>query len=247
MSLPALPASALLSRGEILPDSQAEARTRKWNDPKTGPTRKLQLELRKFSARRERMNFQVRKAAAADVPRLREVIEASVRGLQAGDYSPAQIEGALQSVYGVDSQLIADGTYFAAETATSGATRPEIVACGGWSKRKTRSICPARRLAARSGARRCENSSVFRSSGLGAPRHRHLDPGSMRERGSWRRFHAPGNGRNAERCGFLSRAGLYRARKLRSSSEQWRNVADRKDGQGNLAKALSASPPEMKS
>jgi GNAT superfamily N-acetyltransferase len=93
--------------------------------------------LRKFSARRERMNFQVRKAAAADVPRLREVIEASVRGLQAGDYSPAQIEGALQSVYGVDSQLIADGTYFAAETATSGATRPEIVACGGWSKRKT--------------------------------------------------------------------------------------------------------------
>ncbi len=83
------------------------------------------------------MNFQVRKAAAADVPRLREVIEASVRGLQAGDYSAAQIEGALQSVYGVDSQLIADGTYFAAETAKSGATRPEIVACGGWSKRKT--------------------------------------------------------------------------------------------------------------
>jgi GNAT superfamily N-acetyltransferase len=83
------------------------------------------------------MNFPVRKAAAADVPRLRELIEASVRGLQAGDYSPAQIEGALQSVYGVDSQLIADGTYWVAEVVESGATKREIVACGGWSKRKT--------------------------------------------------------------------------------------------------------------
>jgi GNAT superfamily N-acetyltransferase len=83
------------------------------------------------------MNFHVRKAAAADVPRLREVIEASVRGLQAQDYSPVQIEGALQSVYGVDSQLIADGTYFVAEVVESGAMRPDIVACGGWSKRKT--------------------------------------------------------------------------------------------------------------
>jgi GNAT superfamily N-acetyltransferase len=83
------------------------------------------------------VNFAVRKAAAADVPRLREVIEASVRGLQARDYSPAQIEGALQSVYGVDSQLIADGTYLLAEAVDSGATKRQIVACGGWSKRKT--------------------------------------------------------------------------------------------------------------
>jgi GNAT superfamily N-acetyltransferase len=81
------------------------------------------------------MNVRVRKAVAADVPRLREVIEASVRGLQAEDYSPAQIEGALQSVYGVDSQLIADGTYLVAEVA--GAEKSEIVGCGGWSKRKT--------------------------------------------------------------------------------------------------------------
>ncbi|HET6177673.1 MAG TPA: GNAT family N-acetyltransferase [Candidatus Sulfotelmatobacter sp.] len=81
------------------------------------------------------MNLHIRKATLADVPRLHEVIEASVRGLQAQDYSPAQIEGALNSVYGVDSQLIADGTYCVVETAESdGAT---IVACGGWSKRKT--------------------------------------------------------------------------------------------------------------
>jgi len=79
----------------------------------------------------------LRKATEADVPRLREVIAASVRGLQAGDYSPAQIEGALNSVYGVDSQLIADGTYLVAEVAQTEATKAEIVACGGWSKRKT--------------------------------------------------------------------------------------------------------------
>src|SRR5271156_5907901 len=72
-----------------------------------------------------------------DVAHLREVIEASVRGLQARDYSPAQIEGALQSVYGVDSQLIADGTYLAAEVVGPDGTKPEIVGCGGWSKRKT--------------------------------------------------------------------------------------------------------------
>src|ERR1700751_4182015 len=78
------------------------------------------------------MTVSVRKAAAADIPLLREVIEASVRGLQAEDYSPAQIEGALESVYGVDSQLIADGTYFVAEI-----PKRQIVACGGWSMRKT--------------------------------------------------------------------------------------------------------------
>jgi len=83
------------------------------------------------------MSTRIRHATPADVPRLREVIEASVRGLQAGDYTPAQIEGALTSVYGVDSQLIADGTYFVAEEAIPESAKPDIVACGGWSKRKT--------------------------------------------------------------------------------------------------------------
>jgi GNAT superfamily N-acetyltransferase len=81
------------------------------------------------------MNIRIRKALAEDIPRLREIIEASVRGLQAADYSPSQIDGALKSVYGVDTQLIADGTYLLAEEPTE--TAPEIVACGGWSKRKT--------------------------------------------------------------------------------------------------------------
>ena len=73
----------------------------------------------------------IRLARAADVSELRRLIDRSVRGLQAQDYTPAQIEGALASVYGVDSQLIADGTYFVAEVAEA------LVGCGGWSKRKT--------------------------------------------------------------------------------------------------------------
>jgi GNAT superfamily N-acetyltransferase len=82
-------------------------------------------------------DIHIRNATLEDIPRLREIIEASVRGLQPGYYSPAQIEGALESVYGVDTQLIADGTYFAAELADSAECEPTIVACGGWSKRRT--------------------------------------------------------------------------------------------------------------
>jgi hypothetical protein len=51
--------------------------------------------------------------------------------LQAASYTPAQIEGALGTVFAVDRQLIADGTYFVAERDR------EIVGCGGWSRRKT--------------------------------------------------------------------------------------------------------------
>jgi hypothetical protein len=69
------------------------------------------------------------------VPRLQVLIEASVRRLQAADYSPEQIDGALTSVYGVDSQLIADGTYFVAEIAEPNTGQMHFVGCGGWSKR----------------------------------------------------------------------------------------------------------------
>ena len=54
-----------------------------------------------------------------------------MRSLQAGDYSPLQIEGALATVFGVDTQLIADGTYFVVETGGV------MAGCGGWSRRKT--------------------------------------------------------------------------------------------------------------
>jgi GNAT superfamily N-acetyltransferase len=76
--------------------------------------------------------FRLRIATTEDVPAIRGLIDASVRGLQAGDYSAAQIEGALATVFTVDSQLIADGTYFVA-IAESG----ELAGCGGWSFRKT--------------------------------------------------------------------------------------------------------------
>jgi GNAT superfamily N-acetyltransferase len=86
----------------------------------------------------------IRRATSADIPVLRDLIEMSVRGLQSKDYSPSQIDSALATVFGVDTQLIADGTYFVAENV--GASVPVvpgappdrlIVGCGGWSKRKT--------------------------------------------------------------------------------------------------------------
>ena len=91
----------------------------------------LELSLGTLSHGCQAMNITLRQAVPADIPALRPLIDASVRGLQASDYTPAQIEGALQTVYGVDSQLIADGTYFVVEADTV------IVGCGGWSKRKT--------------------------------------------------------------------------------------------------------------
>lgn len=91
-------------------------------------------------------NISIRKAIPSDVPFLRELIDASVRGLQAQDYTPTQIDSALITVFGVDSQLVADGTYFVAvaETADNkhellphSSSAKVIVGCGGWSKRKT--------------------------------------------------------------------------------------------------------------
>ena len=80
--------------------------------------------------------FHVRLATDADVPALHALIESSVRVLQANDYTPAQIEGALGTVLGLDTQLIADQTYFVIE-ATKSSGEKVIAACGGWSKRKT--------------------------------------------------------------------------------------------------------------
>lgn len=81
-------------------------------------------------------SIHVRHAVPADIPALRALIEVSVRQLQAQDYTPTQIESALQSVFGVDSQLIADETYFVAE-ARPAESQPITVGCGGWSRRKT--------------------------------------------------------------------------------------------------------------
>jgi GNAT superfamily N-acetyltransferase len=80
------------------------------------------------------MRFRLRKAVPADTPTLLTLIRLSVRELQRNDYTPAQIEGALESVFGVDSALVVDGTYLVVETEEQD---QQIIACGGWSKRKT--------------------------------------------------------------------------------------------------------------
>src|SRR6202034_2542129 len=73
----------------------------------------------------------LRKATLADIPALEALIARSARGLSTGDYSPEQIEGALRGAFGVDSQFLADETYFVVEDAG------QIVGCGGWSFRSS--------------------------------------------------------------------------------------------------------------
>jgi GNAT superfamily N-acetyltransferase len=81
------------------------------------------------------MTIQIRPAVSGDIPELELLIDLSVRTLQAADYSPPQIDGALRSVFGVDSQLVSDKTYLVAECETGG--RRVVAGCGGWSRRKT--------------------------------------------------------------------------------------------------------------
>src|SRR5689334_16175042 len=73
----------------------------------------------------------VRLAVLEDVPALNRLVKKSARGLASDDYTAAQIEAALKSAWGVDTQLIRDQTYFVVEDGN----RP--VACGGWSRRRT--------------------------------------------------------------------------------------------------------------
>src|SRR5262245_10112134 len=75
--------------------------------------------------------LQIRHATPADVPALRHLIEQSVRALSVGYYTPAQIESALRHVFGPDTQLIADQTYYV--IVDDGA----LAAAGGWSRRRT--------------------------------------------------------------------------------------------------------------
>lgn len=73
----------------------------------------------------------IRPATLDDKVELTDLIARSARELSAGDYTPEQVEGALRGAFGVDTQLILDGTYFVAEV------DGKLAACGGWSKRRT--------------------------------------------------------------------------------------------------------------
>jgi GNAT superfamily N-acetyltransferase len=79
--------------------------------------------------------FSLRLATESDISALHSLIDASVRGLQRNDYSPQQIDAALGTVLGLDTQLIADRTYFVAQA--HAACARIVVGCGGWSRRKT--------------------------------------------------------------------------------------------------------------
>lgn len=77
------------------------------------------------------MQLNLRPAVPADIPVLNDLIQASATELSRGDYSPAQIAVALGTAWAVDTQLFHDGTYFVVETEN------QIIASGGWSRRKT--------------------------------------------------------------------------------------------------------------
>lgn len=72
----------------------------------------------------------LRRATADDVQALAVLIDRSVRALSSAAYTQAQIDSALVHVLGIDTQLIADGTYYVIESERA------IVAAGGWSARQ---------------------------------------------------------------------------------------------------------------
>lgn len=76
------------------------------------------------------MNWLLRLAEPADVPVLRDLITLSAGVLLRDVYSHDQIMNALGPVFGVDEQMIADGTYFVVESGQA------IAGCGGWSFRE---------------------------------------------------------------------------------------------------------------
>jgi len=77
------------------------------------------------------MPHTLRLATTHDIPELTALIGQSARTLSAGFYSPQQTEAVVRHVFGVDTQLILDGTYFVIES------DGVLAACGGWSRRST--------------------------------------------------------------------------------------------------------------
>ena len=72
-----------------------------------------------------------RLATIGDLPALVELIPASARALSRGFYTEAQTEAAIRYIFGPDTRLITDGTYFIVEE------DGVLAGCGGWSRRRT--------------------------------------------------------------------------------------------------------------
>ena len=77
------------------------------------------------------MAVEIRLATVTDIPSLKQLIPESARALSAGYYTARQIESAIVHIFGVDSELIGDGTYYVA------GSDDQLVGCGGWSKHRT--------------------------------------------------------------------------------------------------------------
>jgi N-acetylglutamate synthase-like GNAT family acetyltransferase len=73
----------------------------------------------------------IRLATLSDLKLLNDLIALSARELSRDIYSEQEIEEAIKYVFGVDTELVDDKTYFVIEK------DGEIAGCGGWSKRKT--------------------------------------------------------------------------------------------------------------
>jgi len=74
--------------------------------------------------------FTDRIARADDVSRIRALMDAAIGELKRGFLTSEQI-AASRALMGLDTQLIADGTYFVVEMGE------ELAGCGGWSRRAT--------------------------------------------------------------------------------------------------------------
>src|SRR5690348_553203 len=73
----------------------------------------------------------IRLATLDEIQVLNDLIALSARELSREDYSENEINAAISYVFGVDTALVKDNTYFVIEK------DGEIAGCGGWSKRKT--------------------------------------------------------------------------------------------------------------
>jgi GNAT superfamily N-acetyltransferase len=73
----------------------------------------------------------IRLATFQDIPELKKLLDLSVRGLSKEYYTSNQIDSALKYIFGIDTQLISDSTYYVVDIDGI------ITGCGGWSMRKT--------------------------------------------------------------------------------------------------------------
>ncbi|PVH93184.1 hypothetical protein DM02DRAFT_619463 [Periconia macrospinosa] len=69
-----------------------------------------------------------------DIPALQQTIGDSLRALGKGYYTQAELDGSIGFLFGPDTLLIHDKTYFILSPISSPST---IAACGGWSFRRT--------------------------------------------------------------------------------------------------------------